>query len=72
MAWIVWPARFGSTIAAYPWMSPDVSSWRMRRAQGVGERPDPLGEVRDADAPVTLQDVEDASIRLVELHIWRI
>ena len=31
-----------------------------------------LGQIRHADAPVPLQDIQDSSIRLVELHNWRI
>ena len=31
-----------------------------------------LGQVRHADAPVALQDIQDSSIGFVELHNWRI
>ena len=59
-------------MAAYPWMSPESSSCRMRRAQGVAREAHLLGEVRHADTPIALQDIQDSSIRLVELHNWRI
>ena len=39
---------------------------------GRGRQPDTFGQVRDADATVALQDVEDAAIGLVELHMCRI
>ena len=39
---------------------------------GRGREADALGEVGDADAPVPLQNIQDSSIGLVELHIWRI
>ena len=31
-----------------------------------------FGEIGDADAPVALEDVEDAPVSLVELHMWRV
>ena len=40
-----------------------------RRASRINP---PLGQVRYADAPVALQDIQDSSIGLVELHNWRI
>ena len=43
-------------------------------AARAGGRREPhlFGEVRDADPPIALQDVEDSSIGLVQLHNWRI
>ena len=72
MAWMVAPARFGIDDGRVPLDEARRLELADAPRAGRGRQAHAFGQVGDADAPVPLQDVEDASIGLVELHIWRI